>query len=39
MVAGWVLLCVSLVYVALLFTVAYFGDRRPLYPERLALRP
>jgi Na+/proline symporter len=39
MVAGWVLLCVSLVYVALLFTVAYFGDRRPLYPERPALRP
>lgn len=39
MVAGWVLLCVSLVYVALLFAVAYFGDRRPLYPERPALRP
>lgn len=39
MVAGWVLLGVSLVYVALLFAVAYYGDRRPLYPERPFLRP
>ncbi|MEB2315678.1 MAG: PAS domain-containing hybrid sensor histidine kinase/response regulator [Xanthomonadaceae bacterium] len=39
MVAGWVLLAVSLGYVALLFAVAYFGDRRPLYPERTPLRP
>ena len=39
MVAGWVLLGVSLGYVALLFAVAYFGDRRPLYPERTPLRP
>lgn len=39
MVAGWVLLGVSLAYVALLFAVAYFGDRRPLYPERTPLRP
>jgi hypothetical protein len=33
MVAGWVLLVVSLVYVGLLFAVAYFGDRKPLYPD------
>ncbi len=39
MVAGWVLLGVSLGYVALLFAVAYFGDRHPLYPERTPLRP
>ncbi|MBB5207675.1 PAS domain-containing hybrid sensor histidine kinase/response regulator [Chiayiivirga flava] len=39
MVAGWVLLGVSLVYVGLLFVVAYYGDRRPLYPERTWLRP
>lgn len=39
MVAGWVLLCVSLLYAGLLFAVAYFGDRRPLYPERAWLRP
>ncbi len=39
MVAGWVLLGVSLLYVALLFAVAYYGDRRPLYPERRFLRP
>jgi PAS domain S-box-containing protein len=39
MVPGWVLLLVSLAYVALLFGVAYFGDRRPLYPSRAWLRP
>ena len=39
MITGWVLLGVSLGYVALLFLVAYFGDRRPLYPERTPLRP
>jgi len=39
MVAGWVLLGVSLIYVALLFAVAYAGDRRPLYPDRTFLRP
>lgn len=39
MVAGWILLGVSLVYIGLLFVVAYFGDRRPLYPDRTWLRP
>jgi PAS domain S-box-containing protein len=39
MVAGWILLGVSLVYVGLLFAVAYYGDRRPLYPDRTWLRP
>src|SRR5687768_944801 len=39
MVAGWILLGVSLLYVGLLFAVAYYGDRRPLYPERAWLRP
>ncbi len=39
MISGWVLLLVSLVYVAGLFTVAYIGDRRPLYPNRAWLRP
>ncbi len=39
MVPGWVLLLVSLAYVALLFGVAYYGDRRPLYPSRVWLRP
>jgi hypothetical protein len=28
MVPGWVLLLVSLVYVGILFGVAYYGDRR-----------
>ena len=39
MIPGWVLLLVSLSYVGLLFGVAYFGDARPLYPQRAWLRP
>ncbi|TCV92881.1 Na+/proline symporter [Luteibacter rhizovicinus] len=39
MIAGWLLLLVSLVYVGLLFCVAYAGDRRPLYPSKPHLRP
>ena len=39
MLPGWVLLLASLLYAALLFGVAYYGDRRPLYPERTWLRP
>jgi Na+/proline symporter/signal transduction histidine kinase/CheY-like chemotaxis protein len=38
-IAGWLLLLVSLGYVAGLFCVAYYGDRRPLYPNRVWLRP
>ena len=39
MIAGWLLLLVSLGYVAALFALAYYGDRRPLYPNRTWLRP
>lgn len=39
MIPGWVLLLVSLGYVGLLFAVAWWGDRRPLYPARTWLRP
>ena len=39
MVAGWILLLVSLAYVGALFGIAYYGDRRPLYPNRVWLRP
>jgi Na+/proline symporter/signal transduction histidine kinase len=39
LVAGWLLLLVSLLYVGLLFLVAYAGDRRPLYPRQPRLRP
>ncbi|UXI68413.1 hybrid sensor histidine kinase/response regulator [Tahibacter amnicola] len=39
MIAGWVLLLVSLCYVAILFALAYVGDARPLYPSRASLRP
>ena len=39
MIAGWLLLLVSLLYVGLLFLVAWAGDRRPLYPRQPRLRP
>jgi Na+/proline symporter/signal transduction histidine kinase len=38
-IAGWLLLLVALVYVGMLFGVAYLGDRRPLYPRQPKLRP
>src|ERR1700744_5332219 len=38
-IAGWLLLLVSLSYLGLLFVVAYMGDRRPLYPRQPKLRP
>ncbi len=39
MVSSWVLLLVSVAYAALLFGVAWWGDRRPMYPDRPWLRP
>ena len=39
MIPGWVLLLVSVGYVGLLFGVAWWGDRKPLYPARRWLRP
>jgi Na+/proline symporter len=39
LIAGWLLLLASLLYVGLLFVVAYAGDRRPLYPRQPKLRP
>jgi len=39
LIQGWLLLLVSLLYVGLLFVVAYMGDRRPLYPRQPRLRP
>ena len=39
MIQGWLLLLVSLLYVGVLFVVAYAGDRRPLYPRQPKLRP
>ena len=38
-IAGGYLLLLALVYVGLLFAVAYAGDRRPLYPRQPRLRP
>ncbi|GAB3510704.1 hybrid sensor histidine kinase/response regulator [Pseudoxanthomonas daejeonensis] len=39
MVPSWILLLVSVGYAALLFAVAWWGDRRPMYPDRPWLRP
>jgi len=39
MIPGWLLMLVSVLYVAALFAIAYYGDRRPLYPARAWLRP
>ena len=39
MIPRWILLFVAVAYVAGLFGVAYYGDRRPLYPTRAWLRP
>ena len=38
MKAGWVVLA-SLIYAAILFTIAWVGDRNPLYTQRPWLRP
>ncbi|MEP6907526.1 MAG: PAS domain-containing hybrid sensor histidine kinase/response regulator [Pseudoxanthomonas sp.] len=39
MVSSWLLLLVSIGYAALLFGVAWWGDKHPLYPDRPWLRP
>ena len=39
MIDGWLLLVMALLYVALLFTVAYLGDRYALYTARTKWRP
>ncbi len=39
LIQDWLLLLLSLLYVGLLFVVAYVGDRRPLYPRLPRLRP
>jgi len=39
LISSWILLLVSIGYAALLFGVAWWGDRRPLYPDRPWLRP
>ena len=39
MIPSWILLLVSVAYAALLFGVAWWGDRRPMYPDRPWLRP
>ncbi|MBL8270553.1 PAS domain-containing hybrid sensor histidine kinase/response regulator [Steroidobacter sp.] len=39
MISGWGLLVASLAYVCGLFVIAWWGDRRRLYPDHARLRP
>lgn len=39
MISGWILLLVSVGYVGLLFCIAWYGDRNPLYQNHPRLRP
>ncbi len=39
MTDGWLLVLLALLYVGILFAVAYAGDRRTLYPRKTRLRP
>ena len=39
MIPRWILLFTSVLYVGGLFALAYYGDRKPLYPSREWLRP
>jgi len=39
MVPGWGLLLVSLAYIGALFALAWYGDRRTIYPSSGSLRP
>src|SRR6185436_4646327 len=38
-ISGWVLLLTSLVYLAGLFAIAWWGDRSKLYPDNARFRP
>jgi hypothetical protein len=39
MIPRWFLLLAAVLYVGGLFGLAYYGDRRPLFPTRCWLRP
>src|SRR6202142_4070365 len=39
MLSGWLLLVLALAYLGFLFAIAFYGDRRSIYPNRARLRP
>jgi Na+/proline symporter/signal transduction histidine kinase len=39
MLSGWVLSALAVGYLAFLFAIAFYGDRRAIYPSRQRLRP
>jgi Na+/proline symporter len=39
MFSGWLLSSLAVVYLCFLFAIAFYGDRRRIYPTRRRLRP
>jgi len=39
MLSGWLLFALAVSYLAFLFAIAFYGDRRSIYPNRQRLRP
>jgi PAS domain S-box-containing protein len=39
MLSGWLLSALAVAYLAFLFAIAFYGDRRAIYPNRQLLRP
>ncbi|HTC16409.1 MAG TPA: PAS domain-containing hybrid sensor histidine kinase/response regulator [Steroidobacteraceae bacterium] len=39
MLSGWLLSAMAVAYLAFLFAIAFYGDRRKVYPNRQRLRP
>lgn len=39
MLSGWLLSALAVAYLGLLFAIAFYGDRRSIYPNRQRLRP
>jgi PAS domain S-box-containing protein len=39
MLSGWLLSALAVAYLAFLFAIAFYGDRRAIYPNRQRLRP
>jgi Na+/proline symporter/CheY-like chemotaxis protein len=39
LVSGWLLSVLAVLYLAILFGVAFYGERKSIYPQRAALRP
>src|ERR1700690_684688 len=39
MLSGWLLFALAVAYLGFLFAIAFYGDRRSIYPNRPRLRP